>query len=752
MTAGKFPQPAIFLAAAWLPMAAATAVSQTDFGPVNVGASAAMTVTLTIPSAVTLGGISVATQGVPGLDFTNAGSGTCAAGASYPAGQCTVEVTFKPAFAGKRYGEVLLEGGSGNVIVTANLEGIGSGAQIGFDPGTAIAIDPTVNGNGLKIPFGTAVDGEGNLFITDTIHRRVLEMPAGGGAPIAIDPVVNGEGLSNPGGVTVDGAGDLFISDLDNNFVVELPAGGGAPIAIDPVVNGIGLDYPCGMVVDGAGNLFIADVDKGRVVEVPAGGGAPIAIDPMVNGEKLSYPVTLALDSAGDLFIADEFGQRVVEVPDVAENPSGAGATAIAPMVNGQSFYQPYGVAVDAAGDLFIADAGNDRIVEVPGGGGAPTAFDPTVNGGGLSDPIGIALDAAGDLFIADSLNNRVVEVERSQPPALNFAAAPIGSASSDSPQTVEVENIGNAPLTFSVPATGGNPAVAANFTLDSSGTSACPLVTQGSSEPGTLAAGAACLLPISFAPTAAGSLYGTLTLTDDNLNAAAPGYAVQTVSLSGDAPVASLSAANLWFGAQELGTASAAQQVTLTNAGSAALTITSIAVSGTDASSFLFPNLCGPSLAAGANCVIQGTFKPAAAGPLTAQLTLTDNAGGSTQTIALTGTGVYTPAVMVTPSASSITTAQALTVTVAVSGESGDPPPTGAVTLTIGSYVSAPAALLSGSASIGVPAGSLAVGTDSIVAAYTPDIASSNLYSTASGSSSVVVTAASTAAAPAAT
>ena len=80
MTAGKFPQPAIFLAAAWLPMAAATAVAQTDFGPVNVGASAAMTVTLTIPSAVTLGGISVATQGVPGLDFTNAGSGTCAAG------------------------------------------------------------------------------------------------------------------------------------------------------------------------------------------------------------------------------------------------------------------------------------------------------------------------------------------------------------------------------------------------------------------------------------------------------------------------------------------------------------------------------------------------------------------------------------------------------------------------------------------------------------------------------------------------
>ncbi len=75
--------------------------------------------------------------------------------------------------------------------------------------------------------------------------------------------------------------------------------------------------------------------------------------------------------------------------------------------------------------------------------------------------------------------------------------------------------------------------------------------------------------------------MYGTLTLTDNNLNATAPNYATQTIALSGDAPVATVSATMLAFGAQQALTASAPQQVTLTNAGSAALTITNIAVSG---------------------------------------------------------------------------------------------------------------------------------------------------------------------------
>jgi sugar lactone lactonase YvrE len=743
--AGKFWRRPMLAGAAGLAIAAATASAQTNFGEVNLGTSATSTTTVTISAPATPASIAVVTQGASGLDFTSAGGGSCAVGTNYGTGQsCTVQVEFKPVYSGERYGAALLLDASGNVIASAPLEGNGVGPQIAFGGGSTIAFAPMANGVAFNNPFDAAVDGNGNLYITDQNNSRVVELPTGGGAPIAIDPVVGGKGLVHPGGVAVDGAGNLYISDLDRNIIVEVAANGGAATVINPMVNGIGLHYPCGMVIDGTGDLYIADVDNGRVVEVPAGGGPPTAIDPLVGGEKLSYPVTLALDSAGDLFIADLFANRVVEVA-----ANGGAPTAIDPTVNGQSLHFPYGVAVDAAGDLFIADADN-RVVEIPAGGGATTAIAPTVNGVAIDDPIGISLDGAGDLFIADSLNNRVVEVERGQPPAINFAATAAGIVSSDSPQTVTVENIGNASLTLPVPNAGVNPGISSNFALNGGAASACPVLTAGSAQPGSLAAGATCVLPISFQPAATGTVYGTLTLTDNNLNAAGPAYATQSIALSGAAPVATISATMLAFGPQQVQSASALQQVTLTNTGSAALTISSIAVAGTNSSAFVFPNPCGASLAPGANCAITGHLTPAAAGPMAATLSIADNASGSPQMIGLSGLGVYPVTIAVTPSALNVTTAQAFTVTVAVGGANGEPTPTGSIVLTSGTYTLGTAALVSGSATINIIPGTLASGTDNITAQYTPDNMSALLYASGTGENSVTVTASSTSTAPA--
>jgi sugar lactone lactonase YvrE len=740
-------RPRVAATAAGLFLAAAAAGAQTNFGAVNVGASATATVTLTLPAAATVANIAVVTQGVTGLDFTNAGGGSCATGINYTAGQaCTIEVAFKPLYSGARYGAAELLDASGNVIASALLEGNGVGPQVAFDGGAAVAFAPMANGIAVRNPFDPVVDARGNLYFTDQNNARVVEIPAGGGAPIVIDPIVGGAGLSEPGGVAVDAAGNLYISDLDRNVVMLVPPNGGPATAIDPIVNGIGLHYPCGMAIDGAGNLYIADVDNARVVEVPAAGGAAVAIDPLVGGEKLSYPVTVALDSAGDLFVADLFANRIVEIP------ANGAATAIDPSVNGQSLKFPYGVAVDAAGDLFIADA-NNRVVEVPASGGSATAITPTVNGQGLNDPIGIALDAAGNLFIADSQNNRVLEIARGQAPTIDFAATPAGTASSDSPKTVIVENVGNAALTFPVPASGANPAISTNFTLNSGVASACPVVTAGATQAGTLVAGAWCALAISFQPAVAGAVYGSLVLSDNNLNAPGMGSATQTIALSGAAPVAAVSATMLAFGPQQVGTSSAMQQVTLTNAGSAPLAITNIAVSGANASAFVFPNPCGTSLAAGANCVIEGHFAPAGAGPMTATLAIAVNASSSPQSVALSGVGVYPVTVTVTPAVNAVTTAQALSVNVAVSGASGEPTPTGTVTLTAtgASYTLGNATLANGSATIDVAPGALPVGSDNIVATFAVDITSALLYAGGTGSSPVTVTASSTATAPAA-
>src|ERR1022692_4213777 len=104
--------------------------------------------------------------------------------------------------------------------------------------------------------------------------------------------------------------------------------------------------------------------------------------------------------------------------------------------------------------------------------------------------------------------------------------------------------------------------------------------------------------------------------------------------------PLASLSSTGLNFGNQLVGTTSATKNVTLSNPSALALTISSIAVTGTNAADFSQTNTCGTGLAIGASCTITVTFKPAQTGPRTASVTITDNAAGSPQTIGLSGTG----------------------------------------------------------------------------------------------------------------
>jgi hypothetical protein len=105
-------------------------------------------------------------------------------------------------------------------------------------------------------------------------------------------------------------------------------------------------------------------------------------------------------------------------------------------------------------------------------------------------------------------------------------------------------------------------------------------------------------------------------------------------------APAVSLSPTSLTFSSQTVNTTSAAQSVTLTNSGNAALTISSIGISGANAGDFSQTNTCGSSLAAGASCTISVTFKPTATGTRTAAVSIADNATGSPHTVSLTGTG----------------------------------------------------------------------------------------------------------------
>jgi hypothetical protein len=151
------------------------------------------------------------------------------------------------------------------------------------------------------------------------------------------------------------------------------------------------------------------------------------------------------------------------------------------------------------------------------------------------------------------------------------------------------------------------------------------------------LAPGASCNFLITFKPGAIGVRTASLTLTDNATNSP------QNVLLSGTGVTGSavtLSPASLSFPAQTVGTSSAQWIVTLTNTGAATLAINEDTLTGADPSDFTHINECPNDLAPGASCNFLLTFRPTVTGVRTANLTLTDNAHNSPQTVSLAGTG----------------------------------------------------------------------------------------------------------------
>lgn len=207
-------------------------------------------------------------------------------------------------------------------------------------------------------------------------------------------------------------------------------------------------------------------------------------------------------------------------------------------------------------------------------------------------------------------------------PASLAFANTTVGVTTAA--QTLTLSNTGNAVLNItSIAMTGTNPTAFAT----------------GGTCGATLAAGASCNITVTFTPTAASALSGTVTVTD---NATGSPHK-STVSGTGvvlPVPQAVLSPTTLTFASTTQGVTTAAQIITLSNPGTGALSITGISIGGTNASSFATTNNCGASLAVAASCSISVTFTPTTTGSLTASVSVADNATGTPQSATLAGTG----------------------------------------------------------------------------------------------------------------
>ena len=226
------------------------------------------------------------------------------------------------------------------------------------------------------------------------------------------------------------------LSFAQSGIITTYAGGGTSGLGDGGPATSAQLNLPSSVAVDAAGNLFIADPDYNRIRKVTAAGiistvagnGIPgfSGDGGVATSAQLFGPYAVAVDMSGNLFIADRYNYRIRKVTPggVISTVAGNGAQGFSgdggPAISAQLF-SPYAVAVDAAGNLFIADAGNNRIRKVTAAGIISTVAGNGTGGyrgdGGpatsaeLYYPSSVAVDAAGNLFIADRDNNRIRKV-----------------------------------------------------------------------------------------------------------------------------------------------------------------------------------------------------------------------------------------------------------------------------------------------------------------------------------------------------
>jgi hypothetical protein len=494
--------------------------------PVATGSAAIPTVVI-FSAAGTLASINVLTQGAANLDFTPASGSICATGTTYAAGQtCTIDFTFTPTRPGLRYGGISLTDSSGDLLASSYIFGEGIGPMVTYSPGTESLV-----GSGLSEPSGVALDGNGDIFASNNSGTTLTEIQAGTGTVVQIGSFVAGDD------VAVDGNGNVFVASNRSTISEVMAVNGSVPAS--PVINTIASSFTAinGIKVDANGDVFVACSSSGGtnvgIYEIVAVNGT-IPANPTILTLSTAFtgPTGIAIDASGDVFVSDELTGQLDEM--LAVNGSIPANPTIVTVASG--FNEPANVSLDGTGNVFVAEYGGQDVKEILAVNGSipanPTVLtlQPATPGGAIPGfgPEGLFIDGSGNVYVADAVSTGVVKMDFSDPPTLTFADTYVGQTSTDSPQTVTTFNDGNAPLNYTVPGTGFNPAITPGFTVGN--TSTCPQLSS-SSSPATLAAGASCTNLVSFTPVAAGLDSGFLTTTDNALNVV---NATQLVPLNG--------------------------------------------------------------------------------------------------------------------------------------------------------------------------------------------------------------------------
>jgi sugar lactone lactonase YvrE len=352
------------------------------------------------------------------------------------------------------------------------------------DPEGRGSVDGTGADARFDFPIGVAVDGAGNVYVGDADNSTIRKItPAGivttlagvAGKVSSADGTGGAARFGSTAGVAVDSTGNLYVADGGNSTIRKVtPAGVVTTLAgtahTQGSADGTGaaarFNFPIGVAVDAAGNLYVADQGNSTIRKVtPAGVVTTLAGSPGMEGSadgtgaaaRFNFPTGVAVDGAGNVFVADEFNSAIRKVTPAGVVTTLAGTDGTGAAVQ---FALPAGVAVDGAGNLYVADqnstirritpaavvttlAGTARMEGSTDGIGAAARF---------NRPAGVAVDSAGDLYVADEFNATIRKVTAAS--VVTTLAGPEGAAGSDdgsgaaarflSPNGMTVDGAGN--------------------------------------------------------------------------------------------------------------------------------------------------------------------------------------------------------------------------------------------------------------------------------------------------------------------
>ncbi|MEI6396038.1 MAG: cadherin-like beta sandwich domain-containing protein, partial [Verrucomicrobiota bacterium] len=399
--------------------------SGTASGPVSLAAGPnTITVVVTAQDGVTVRNYTVAVTRLPEVPTAT----TLAATAILSTG-ATLNSTNNPGGYADAFFQVGTSTNEG--VVVSTFAGSGTG---GFADGTGVAAQ-------FYYPQGVALDADGNIYVADLSNNRIRRItPAGVVSTVAGaggSGYANGPGatalFSSPYGVTVDAAGNVYVSDESNNRIrkvawdgtvwqVTTLAGSGTIGYQDGAPDTAQFSTPQFLTVDAAGNVYVADKLNNCIRKITVVAGVATGVSTLAGKDSFSNPRGVAVDSSTNVYVAATGSQTLVKITPagVVSTLAGSGVAGFADGTGAAAqFNSPRGLAVDAAGNIYVADVSNNRIRKV-----TPDGVVTTLAGSGtygfadgpgaaaqFEGPYGVVVDGSGDVYVGDTYNHRIRKI-----------------------------------------------------------------------------------------------------------------------------------------------------------------------------------------------------------------------------------------------------------------------------------------------------------------------------------------------------